>query len=230
MALIQWLPFLAIYQIHWRSLWKIEAPSFPVPPAGHSLVSGQGEACLFFKNCRSSDGVVVVAAFLSLGSSQGLEALAVSWLVSIESTWVELNNLKPISRTGSVSKSPPSWFIHSVFTPLGLSFPWWSSVTWRGIFCALPSSFPSLWTFWDIWEIFRACWNVHHENICEYPHSVLHLSLGSWCQPFFFFFNAVCLCMSVGLCSWHSSMQTQVVFELAFLRTGNSKSTLFQWH
>lgn len=224
MALIQWLPFLAIYQIYWRSLWKIEAPSFPVPPAGHSLVPGQGEASLFFKKCRSSDGVVVVAAFLSLCSSQGLEALAVSWLVSVESTWVELNNLKPISRTGSVSKSPPSQFIHSVFPPREPSFPWRSSVTWRHILC-FAIQLPIFMNFLrHLGEL---------QGLLECP-SWKYLWISSLLSPFIirllvpaFFFNAVRLCMSVGLCSWHSSVQTQVVFELAFLRTGNSRVPCF---
>lgn len=134
MGLIQWLPFLATHQIHWRSLLKIEIPSFLLPPAINPLFPGWGEGITVLRKTPPGDWIGVAATFVNLCSksmSEGLCSLRCGFKAFGSKPATAWNQ---VQEQTTYLKSQLSSFILLYTTPMGLSFPWGVPVTWGRIF------------------------------------------------------------------------------------------------
>lgn len=136
MGLIQWLPFLATHQIHWRSLLKIEIPSFLLPPAINPLFPGWCEGITVLRKTPQVIGLEWQPPLWASAPNPCLKACVAS---GVDSKLLGLNLTvwNQVQEQTMCLKSQLSSFILLYTTPMGLSFPWGVPVTWGRIFHVL---------------------------------------------------------------------------------------------
>ena len=111
MGLIQWLPFLATHQIHWRSLLKIEIPSFLLPSAINPLFHGWGESISVLRKAPLVIRLEWQPPSWTSAPNPCLKACVASGVDS-KLLGLNLTAWKPGSRTDNVSEKP-AFQLHS---------------------------------------------------------------------------------------------------------------------
>lgn len=111
MGLIQRLPFLATHQLHWRSLLKIEIPSFLLPSAINPLFPGWGKG---ISVSRKAPWVIRLEWQPPSWTSAPNPCLKACVASGVDSKLLGLNLTawKPGSRTDNVSEEP-AFQLHS---------------------------------------------------------------------------------------------------------------------